>query len=76
MLDPRNKELLQQLATSAHGKALKDFLNERYTAINDVTNCKNWEDAVGRQYALILLKEIFSFLEEKKTVDRTPSQYT
>lgn len=76
MLDPRNRQLLTELGSLAHGKALKEFLEERYSAINDVTSCKNWEDAVGRQYALILLKEIFTFLEEKKTVDKQPNQYT
>ena len=75
-LDPRNRELLQQLATSAHGKALKDFLDEKYAIINDVTTCTSWEHTVGKQLALGVLKEVFAFLEEKKTVDRNPSQYT
>jgi hypothetical protein len=76
MIDPRNKELLQQLATSAHGKALQAYLKEKYEIINDVTTCTSWEHTVGKQLALGVLKDIFSFLEEKKTVDKTPNQYT
>lgn len=76
MLDPRNKELLQQLAASAHGKALKAYLEEKYTVVGDITLCTSWEHTVGRQYALGVLKDIFSFLEEKKTVEKTPNQYT
>ncbi len=76
MLDPRNKDLLAQLATSAHGRALKAYLDEKYAAINDVTTCTSWEHTVGKQLALGVLKDIFSFLEERKTVDKTPNQYT
>jgi hypothetical protein len=61
---------------SAHGKALRDFLHEKYAAINDVTTCTSWEHTVGKQLALGVLKEIFSFLEEKKVHEKPPSQYT
>jgi hypothetical protein len=76
MLSPHTRELLSQLATSAHGRALKEYLDEKYETINDVTSCQNWEHTVGKQIALGVLKEIFSFLEEKKAVDKLPNQYT
>lgn len=76
MLDPRNRELLNQLATMQHGKALKAYLDEKYSIIGDITLCTSWEHTVGRQYALSVLKDVFSFLEEKQTVDKIPNQYT
>lgn len=75
-MDARNKQLLAELAHTGHGKALKSFLEEKYTVINDVTTCQNWEHTVGKQIALGVLKEIFSFLEEKPSVEKTPNQYT
>lgn len=76
MMTPEKRQILLELGKSSQGKVLREFLEERYLAIGDITTCKNWEDAVGRQHALILLKEIFNFLEDKQPPQGTKSQYT
>lgn len=76
MLKPESRALLQELARTMHGNALREYLKEKREVIGDIKLCTSWEHTVGRQYALEVLDEVFSFLEEKKTTDKTPNQYT
>jgi hypothetical protein len=76
MLQPEQRELLKQMSHSMHGRALKAFLDEQYKIIGDITSCTSWEQTVGRQFAIGVLKDIFSFLEEKPETPKTPNQYT
>lgn len=69
------RRLLEELGKTNHGKALREFLAERRETIGDITSCKNWEEAVGRQFALVLLKEMFSFLDEKPSTPPVHNQY-
>jgi hypothetical protein len=69
------KQLLEELSRSMHGQALKTYLGEKYADIGDISKCTSWEDTLGRKHAISLLKEIFSFLEERKKEERTPNQY-
>lgn len=59
------KKMLSELSRTAHGTALREYLKERVDAIGDITQLNSWEEAVGRKFALILVKEIFNFLEDK-----------
>ncbi len=70
------KKLLETLSATAHGRALRDFLEEKIDEIKDVENCTSWEDTLGRKYAVKMLREILSFLSDKKEDKRTPNQYT
>lgn len=76
MLLPEQRQLLQELSHTMHGQALKAFLEEQYKVIGDITSCTSWEQTVGRQFAIGVLKDIFSFLEEKKETPKLPNQYT
>lgn len=76
MLLPEQRELLKQLSRTMHGQALKAFLEEQYKIIGDITSCTSWEQTIGRQFAIGVLKDIFSFLEEKNETQKTPNQYT
>lgn len=73
---PEQRELLRELARSMHGKALKTYLEDQYKVIGDITSCTSWEQTIGRQFAIGVLKDIFSFLEEKPESKKTPNQYT
>jgi hypothetical protein len=75
MLKQETRGLLEELSRSMHGKALRDFLQDRKETIGDIKLCTSWEQTVGRQFALELIDEIFKFLEEKKQVDKIPNQY-
>ena len=68
MLSPENKKLLEEMKTTNYGKALKEFLKEKYKEINSVKDCKSWEDTLGRAHALKTLNEIFSFMADKTEV--------
>lgn len=61
-----SKKLLNEIKNSPFGNALQEYLDEEYNIINDVTKCKDWEDTVGRRYALEALERLFSFMSRPK----------
>ena len=62
MISPQNKELLEQLGRSPFGKALQEYLNERFDELNDVQTCLSWEDTMARKKALGILEQLFRFM--------------
>jgi len=74
--EERNKRL-ENLARSEYSKALLEFLQEKINIMSDINTVKNWEELVGKQEAVKILKEIFRFLETKKEGKelKTKSQY-
>lgn len=70
------KQLLRELSRSAHGVALREFLDEKLKDIGDVTKCESWEDTLGRRHAILLIRDLFSFLEEEKPAEKIPHQYS
>ena len=59
------RETLLGIKNSAYGKAIREFLEENLDKIGDINSCESWEETLGRKYALRLLKDLFSFLEDK-----------
>lgn len=72
--DERQTTLLG-MKESVYGKALKDFLDEHYNKINDIKTCLSWEETLGRKYALQLLKDLFSFMDDKNPSTKKPNPY-
>lgn len=68
--------MLSQLSTMAHGRALRSLIEEEIDGLKDLESINTLEDALGRKMAARTLRRIFSFLEDKKPVDKTPNQYT
>lgn len=65
-MKPEIKELLLQLPRTSQGQALKVFLDEEFDKINDVTDIKTIEQAIGKQIAMQTLNKIFSFYYEQQ----------
>lgn len=59
-----NKQQLDQLAKSDHGKILMDFLEIKIKEMTDISKIKTYEEMLGKQEAVKILKELFSFLEK------------
>lgn len=76
MVSPEIRRQLLDLSTSQLGNALKEYLNDKYSEIGDITKVQTWEETLGKKYALEVLKEIFQFLERKETVEKSRNQYT
>lgn len=70
------KRLLIDLNKTTHGKALKIYLDEKFAEINDIMKTESWEETQGRKFALILLKDLFYFMEERETVASGKNIYT
>lgn len=68
MITPENRELLEGLRNTNYGKALKELLDEKLEEIGNIKSCKSWEETLGRQYALKLIDDIFSFMKEKVVI--------
>lgn len=69
--EQRTKEL-KKLANSPQGIALKDFLEEKITEMNDMSTVESWEDALGRKLAIKTMRKIMKTLtslseDEKKS---------
>ncbi len=76
-IKPETKELLEQMAKTQYGRALMEFLDENYSEIGNIMETKSWEETLGRQFALNVLKDLFYFMEEKKKgPEQKPNQYT
>jgi len=55
---------LKQLAQSDFGKLLMDYLDDRIKEMGDISKIKNYDELLGKQEAVKILKELFSFLEK------------
>lgn len=76
MITPENKKLLEELNRSQYGYALKTYLNEKYAEIGNILDTQTWEETQGRKFALVLLKDLFYFMEEKKnSQEKVKNQY-
>ena len=69
--EQRTKEL-KKLANSPQGIALKDFLEEKITEMNDMSTVESWEDTLGRKIAIKTMRKIMKTLtslseDEKKS---------
>lgn len=62
---PSNKQLLQEMKQTNYGRALQELLDEKYEELSNVKNCKSWDDTLGRQHAVRILDDIFSFMRDK-----------
>lgn len=75
MISPDKLKLLQELKNTPYGVALKEFLTEKKNELNDVNTCKSYEEVLGRQLALKTLKDLFSFMERRESIDKSKNQY-
>ncbi len=66
----KNEQALKQLAVSDSGKILVEFLEDQIEDISNISKIKSYDELLGRQEAVKLLKELFSFL--KKSREKTP----
>lgn len=69
MITPEQKQVLNDLGKTQQGKVLKEYLSEKYKELNSVLKVISWEDTLGKQKALIILKDLFAILDDEKTRD-------
>lgn len=74
MITPEQKQVLNDLGKTQQGKVLKEYLSEKYKELNSVLKVTSWEDALGKQKALLILKDLFSILEDEKNRDTMGSK--
>ncbi len=61
----QDKEL-RQLANSDIGITLAKYLDERVKDMSDLSKIKTYDELLGKQEAVKILKELFSFLEKAR----------
>lgn len=74
MITPENRTLLEGLRNTNYGKALKQLLDEKIVELNNVQNCKTWEETQGRAMAIKTLEEILYFMKEREA-PKTKTRY-
>lgn len=75
MLTPEQKKILSELKNTQFGQALRAFLDIQLDELNDITAAKSWDETLGRQHAVKVIKKLFAFMEEKKVTDKMKNQY-
>lgn len=68
-MTPQHKELLTQLGKTSHGLALKAFLEEKKAELNNVELLTSWDETLGNKRAVKIIKDLFSFMEEKSPTE-------
>ena len=77
MIDPKVKQLLDQMAMTAHGKALKVYLDDQIKYHTDINKMASLDELLGAQIAVRIIRDVFKFLEiEKPTQPKEKNQYT
>lgn len=71
MLTPEEKIMLTDLSTMPHGLVLQKLIKSEIADLKDVTTAKNWEETLGKQYAVKTLEKIISYIEADKPT-KTP----
>ena len=57
------RKLVQEdLKNTSYGKALEIYLKEEIERMVDITTAEKWEEVLGRQEAVKILKKVFRFL--------------
>jgi len=74
-ITPEQKQLLHDMKNTSYGHALAAFLEDGLKEIGDIKSCQSWEETLGRKYALQLLKDLFSFMGEKKSPEKSKNIY-
>ena len=68
-------KLLKELGKSHYGNTLKIYLSEKIAELNDVSTCESFDDVLGRKKAIKIVKELFNFMEERKTMGKSRESY-
>ena len=76
-----NKELRDNLLKSLNQQikdCLSSFLEEHLELLSDISRRtpENWEEVLGRQYAVKTLRDIFKFLNPDKKKNSDKSSYS
>jgi hypothetical protein len=69
------KSKLQELGKSPYANTLRAYLNEKLAEVDSVDGVTTLEEVLGRQHSKKFIKGLLSFLEDKTSVTRIPSQY-
>ena len=65
-------EALKLLAQSDNGKVLMDFLDDQIKQMTDISDIKTYEELLGKQEAVKILRDLFSFLVKARANEPTP----
>lgn len=69
--------LLKQLSKSSEGIALKEYLEETINKMTDIFTITSYEELIGKQIAIKLIKETFRFLDllSEENPQKSGNQY-
>ena len=62
-MEERIRKIIQEDLPNSHfGTALEEYLKEEIEKMVDITTAVKWEEVLGRQEAVKILKKVFRFL--------------
>lgn len=69
------KKLLQEMYATQHGRAFLHFVEIKMKEIDSVQDIQNYEEALGRKYAVQLIKDLFHLTRDRKFDIKDRNQY-
>lgn len=79
MIKPELKKLLEDMGKSPYGRALREFLDEKYDEIKDVNKIPEDADhaieSKARKHACKVIRDLFSAMTEKSQGSNKKSPY-
>lgn len=70
-----DQDTLKDLKNSPFAQFLRDYFNEQINKMNEVSIHKNWEEVLGKQHAVKILKDFIKLLDNKQEKQKLPTQY-
>ena len=75
ILTPEKQKILSEINRTPYGKVLREYLDQALAEIGDINTTQNWEETLGRKFAIKLIKDLFGFMEEKKDTSVKKNNY-
>jgi hypothetical protein len=70
-----NIEQFNEFKNSVFLNVVKEYLQEQIDKMSDVSTCKMWDEVLGRQNAIKILKDLIHLMEVKPEKEKIPNQY-
>lgn len=75
MQEEQIKTLLAELPNTAHGQAVRTYLSEKIDELDSVSDCKTWDETLGRQNAVKIMEELLRSMNIPRIDKKKKNQY-
>ena len=74
-MNPKIKEIMKEMGKTQFGAALKVFLQDKENDLRKIEDCKTLEEVHGRTFAIQLIKDINTAMDDNKVASKSKPSY-